>query len=310
LSRPAQQNDPRTRLPTPEGRGQPRVPRSRNASPHPPRQKGGGTAREGTYQNTGAGCAKDYEILPRPAAPGDRAPRLGRVERSITKRLSATDISALASMKNVAKCDTWCELQNPVNHRVFERKLRPKPSGRGHVCLGVTHRVAPSPAFDRRRAERGADYGPPCAPACGRPKHGARGRECRDVWWLIFEHRVAPERPRIARRTLRRGSGLPLRPQVRRDYPLSLSISISGGKETYKDSPSSGERTGKSPALESVGPAVRIVVWRSVLRGGPGPSPLEGGAGEGESPVVPGPCRSTRRCRRVGLFGNAALSGR
>lgn len=45
------------------------------------------------------------------------------------KRLSATDISALASMKNVAKCDTWCELQNPVNHRVFERKLRPKPFG-------------------------------------------------------------------------------------------------------------------------------------------------------------------------------------
>ncbi|CAN6973444.1 unnamed protein product [Brassica rapa subsp. trilocularis] len=35
-------------------------------------------------------------------------------------------------MKNVAKCDTWCELQNPVNHRVFERKLHPKPSGRGH----------------------------------------------------------------------------------------------------------------------------------------------------------------------------------
>jgi hypothetical protein len=47
----------------------------------------------------------------------------------ITKRLSATDISALASMKNVAKCDTWCELQNPVNHRVFERKLRLKPLG-------------------------------------------------------------------------------------------------------------------------------------------------------------------------------------
>jgi len=26
----------------------------------------------------------------------------------MSKRLSATDISALASMKNVAKCDTWC----------------------------------------------------------------------------------------------------------------------------------------------------------------------------------------------------------
>lgn len=46
-------------------------------------------------------------------------------------------------MKNVAKCDTWCELQNPVNHRVFERKLRPKPLGLGHACLGVKHRRPP-----------------------------------------------------------------------------------------------------------------------------------------------------------------------
>ncbi|WZY72141.1 hypothetical protein YC2023_004381 [Brassica napus] len=47
-------------------------------------------------------------------------------------------------MKNVVKCDTWCELQNPVNHRVFERKLHPKPSGRGHVCLGRANREEPS----------------------------------------------------------------------------------------------------------------------------------------------------------------------
>ncbi|KAK4720332.1 hypothetical protein R3W88_010565 [Solanum pinnatisectum] len=47
-------------------------------------------------------------------------------------------------MKNVAKCETWCKLQNPVNHRVFDHKLHLKPLGRGHVCLGVTHRVAPS----------------------------------------------------------------------------------------------------------------------------------------------------------------------
>src|SRR5262249_50083273 len=38
-----------------------------------------------------------------------------------------------------------------------------------------------------------------------------------------------------------------LRPQVGRDHPLSLSISISGGEETYEDSPSNGERTGKRP---------------------------------------------------------------
>ena len=38
------------------------------------------------------------------------------------------------------------------------------------------------------------------------------------------------------------------RPQIGRDYPLNLSILIGGGKETNKDSLSSGERTGRSPA--------------------------------------------------------------
>ncbi|KAH0438311.1 hypothetical protein IEQ34_026097 [Dendrobium chrysotoxum] len=33
--------------------------------------------------------------------------------------------------------------------------------------------------------------------------------------------------------------------------PAELSISISGGEETYEDSPSNGERTGIGPALES-----------------------------------------------------------
>lgn len=39
-----------------------------------------------------------------------------------------------------------------------------------------------------------------------------------------------------------------IRPQIRKDYPLSLSISLSGGEETNQDFPSNGERTGKSPA--------------------------------------------------------------
>ena len=37
------------------------------------------------------------------------------------------------------------------------------------------------------------------------------------------------------------------RPELRQDYPLNLSISLSGGKETNKDSLSNGERTGNSP---------------------------------------------------------------
>lgn len=39
-----------------------------------------------------------------------------------------------------------------------------------------------------------------------------------------------------------------LRPQIRRDNPLNLSILLSGGKETNQDSLSSGERRGRSPA--------------------------------------------------------------
>jgi hypothetical protein len=35
-------------------------------------------------------------------------------------------------------------------------------------------------------------------------------------------------------------------------YPLDLSILISGGKETKRDSPSNGERRGKSPSLNRV----------------------------------------------------------
>lgn len=50
-------------------------------------------------------------------------------------------------MKNVAKCDTWCELQNPVNHRVFERKLRPRdpPEGTPAWALEAHQRSAASP---------------------------------------------------------------------------------------------------------------------------------------------------------------------
>ncbi|KAL0293807.1 UNVERIFIED_CONTAM: hypothetical protein Sradi_6919800 [Sesamum radiatum] len=82
----------------------------------------------------------------------------------MSKRLSATDISALASMKNVAKCDTWCELQNPVNHRVFERKLRPKPLGQGTSAWASRIASPPPPPV------RGGGHWPPVRPRARRPK--------------------------------------------------------------------------------------------------------------------------------------------
>lgn len=51
-------------------------------------------------------------------------------------------------------------------------------------------------------------------------------------------------------------------PQIREDHPPNLSILVSGGKETNKDFLSSGERTGKCPALNpAVVPVAGDVVF-------------------------------------------------
>ncbi|KAF2915036.1 hypothetical protein DAI22_09g001120 [Oryza sativa Japonica Group] len=132
-------------------------------------------------------------------------------------------------MKNVAKCDTWCELQNPVNHRVFERKLRPRPSGRGHACLGVTPKDAPRAPPIREGA--GTRCLAPRASRRGGPKLGLPAKRAgHSAWWTAH----AGSRPQCTPARGRRGgpSGpkrteserLGPRPQVRRDYPLSLSI--------------------------------------------------------------------------------------
>ena len=52
-------------------------------------------------------------------------------------------------------------------------------------------------------------------------------------------------------------------PQIKQGYPLNLSILISGGKETNKDSLSNGERNGKSPNLKSLAQRQRVVIWRN-----------------------------------------------
>ena len=57
----------------------------------------------------------------------------------------------------------------------------------------------------------------------------------------------------------RQGKALQIRPRVRGDYPPNLSILLSGGKETNRDSPSKCDRTGRSPAcsLEPPFPGAR-----------------------------------------------------
>jgi hypothetical protein len=59
-------------------------------------------------------------------------------QHNITKtKLLTMDILVLATMKNAAKCDTQCELQNSVNHQNFERILRSEVFLR--ACLSQWH---------------------------------------------------------------------------------------------------------------------------------------------------------------------------
>ena len=166
----------------------------------------------------------------------------------MSKRLSVTDISALASMKNVAKCDTWCELQNPVNHRVFERKLRPKPLGRGHACLGVTRRCPPAPPSGSVGGRTMASRASPRAVGTNAESSATNATTIGGCQTSVACCAPSSRSERLATLAAPASAELSTRPQVRRGYPLNLSISISGGKETYKDSPSNGERTGNSPA--------------------------------------------------------------
>ena len=109
------------------------------------------------------------------------------------------------------------------------------------------------------------------------------------------------------------------RPQVERQYPPNLSILISGGKETNRDSLSSGERSGRSPSSESgraSSPCPEL--WshgKASLSAVAGRTkvPWKRAPGRVTAPSIGPASRPSRlrccSCPRVGLFGNAALSG-
>ena len=74
------------------------------------------------------------------------------------------------------------------------------------------------------------------------------------------------------------------RPDLRLGYLLNLSILVSRGIETKRDSLSNGERTGKSSCLKSR-LLSRFVASRRETSDHAGISPLVTGMTEGESPV-------------------------
>ena len=66
-------------------------------------------------------------------------------------KLSTTDLLVRASMKNAAKCDKYCELQNSVNHRIFERTWRPLVFRRARLSERHCTRQASLGVGGRRR---------------------------------------------------------------------------------------------------------------------------------------------------------------
>ena len=120
--------------------------------------------------------------------------------------------------------------------------------------------------------------------------------------------KLAPRCRRVVRGS---GAVVSVGPQIRRGYPPNLSISISGGRATNQDSPSNGERSGKSSSRQSLAP-VASELWPEEAGAPEAPSvevDLERHVGEGDSPVRGGGAEGRYRLRRVGLFGIAAQSG-
>lgn len=94
-------------------------------------------------------------------------------------------------------------------------------------------------------------------------------------------------------------------PQIRRDHPLNLSISISGGRETNQDSPSNGERRGMSSSMKSPAPGAGEL-W-------PGEAAVPGLAlskltWKGTSERVRAPC-ATPAGRAAAVFGESGCLG-
>lgn len=125
-------------------------------------------------------------------------------------------------MKNVAKCDTWCELQNPVNHRVFERKLRPRDPPEGTPAWALE-------AHQRSVTPTARGHWPPEPQRHGGLKREAVDRVGSGKWWATAHAEPDPRRhtalpdPTTRRPSPPRDAFGPI-PQVRRGHPLSLSI--------------------------------------------------------------------------------------
>ena len=148
-------------------------------------------------------------------------------------------------------------MQNSVNHRIVERTLRPVSPLMGHVRLRAVLYSSALHLGATLRAN-GLSFSLTCMHlVC---EHWFIGVLCRSS--LAFCRWLASARMCVQRLTdvqdadLRRRKFLNCGLRSSETHPLNLSISISGGRETNRDSLSNGERSGNKPRSEIFRPAL------------------------------------------------------
>ena len=157
------------------------------------------------------------------------------------RKFSTVDISVPTSRKNAANCDTQCELQDP-------RVIRSLNALSANVKFSFA-----------------------CVSQCW-----IYYSKC--GWTLFFREKgaicdwsreVVTASAAISRVPVERSQSSKAlkitKTWDRQDYPLNLSISVSGGKEINWDCLSRGDWTGNSPALKSPALGRRIVICRNVF---------------------------------------------
>ncbi|KAG9438722.1 hypothetical protein H6P81_021317 [Aristolochia fimbriata] len=170
----------------------------------------------------------------------------------------------------------------PRTIEVFERKLHPRPLGQGYTCPRHARRSLPPP---------------PCRPPPLAVRAGRRGA----ADWSPLP------RARLAENTLPQGHF------ARRSGGSALPLALAAGLEVVVRGPGS---RGPLPAVASADRGLARIgtpVRRSrPSSDGPGASPMEWGAREGDSPsCAPDPAATAQALvGEVGLFGNAAQIGR
>ena len=179
------------------------------------------------------------------------------------------DVLVPIPMKNAAKCDKQCELQNSANHQIFERKWRQRdilPACLFQCLRGFTIILMwlNSACFD------GSKISSSCSFLSWKMREGIfRSNEV--VTSLECDFIGSTELSLLTCGIILLLNACDFYELLtfilsipciwdRQDHPLNLSISLSGGKEINTDCLSSGERSGKSPSLKSEAFRLRIVI--------------------------------------------------